>query len=84
MSAILASASAPLISASPGFTLSRQTEAGCPEFGRMAAALSMHLLVTSNVRAFVRQMSPNMPSADFRTTINTPFGGFSPADRTTA
>jgi hypothetical protein len=50
----------------------------------MAAAISLHLLVTSNVRAFVRQMSPNMPSADFCTTINTPVGGFSPANRTTA
>jgi hypothetical protein len=52
MSAMSASASTPLISASPGFTLSRQTEAGCPEFSRMAAAISLHLLVTSSVQAF--------------------------------
>jgi len=84
MSAIVAPASTPLISASPGFTPSRRSEAGCPEFSRMADAISLHLLVTSSVQAFVRQMSPTMPSADFCTTINTPFDGFSPAYRTTA
>jgi len=52
MSAIVAPASTPLISASQGFTLSRRSEAGCPEFSRMADAISLHLLVTSSVQAF--------------------------------
>jgi hypothetical protein len=52
MSAIVAPASTPLISASQGFTPSRRSEAGCPEFSRMADAISLHLLVTSSVQAF--------------------------------
>jgi hypothetical protein len=52
MSAIVAPASTPLISASPGFTPSRRSEASCPEFSRMADAISLHLLVTSSVQAF--------------------------------
>jgi hypothetical protein len=52
MSAIVASASAPLISASRGFTRSRRSEAGSPEFSRVADAISLHLLVTSSVQAF--------------------------------
>jgi len=52
MSAIVAPASTPLISASQGFTPSRRSEAGCPEFSRMADAVSLHLLVTSSVQAF--------------------------------
>ena len=52
MSAIVAPASTPPISASRGFTPSRRSEAGCPEFSRMADAVSLHLLVTSSVQAF--------------------------------
>jgi hypothetical protein len=52
MSAIVAPASTPLISASQGFTPSRRSEAGCPEFSRMTDAISLHLLVTSSVQAF--------------------------------
>jgi hypothetical protein len=52
MSAIVAPASTPLISASQGFTPSRRSKAGCPEFSRMADAISLHLLVTSSVQAF--------------------------------
>jgi hypothetical protein len=52
MSAIVAPASTPLISARQGFTCSRRSEAGCPEFSRMADAISLHLLVTSSVQAF--------------------------------
>jgi hypothetical protein len=52
MSANVAPASTPLISASQGFTPSRRSEAGCPEFSRMADAISLHLLVTSSVQAF--------------------------------
>src|ERR1700739_4370930 len=52
MSAIVAPASTPLISASRGFPPSRRSEAGCPEFSRMADAISLHLLVTSSVQAF--------------------------------
>ena len=52
MTAIVAPASTPLISASRGFTLSRRSEAGYPEFSRLADARSLHLLVTSSVQAF--------------------------------
>ena len=52
MSAIVAPASTPLISASQGFTPSHRSEAGYPEFSRMADAISLHLLVTSSVQAF--------------------------------
>src|SRR5206468_12646246 len=52
ISAIVAPASTPLISGNQGFTLSRRSEAGCPEFSRMADAISLHLLVTSSVQAF--------------------------------
>jgi hypothetical protein len=52
MSAIVAPASTPLISASQGFTPSRHSEAGSPVFSRMADAISLHLLVTSSVQAF--------------------------------
>jgi hypothetical protein len=53
MSTIVAPASTPLISVSQGFTPSRRSEAGCPEFSRMADAISRHLLVTSSVQAFI-------------------------------
>src|SRR5258708_39439958 len=52
MSEIVVPASTPLISASQGFTPSRRSEAGCPEFSRMADMMSLHLLVTSSVQAF--------------------------------
>ena len=52
MSAIVAPASTPPISVSQGFTPSRRSEAGCPEFSRMADTISLHLLVTSSVQAF--------------------------------
>ncbi|MGY4399322.1 hypothetical protein ACVIYL_000125 [Bradyrhizobium sp. USDA 3315] len=52
VSAIVAPASTPLISVSQGFTPSRRSEASCPEFSRMADAISLHLLVTSSVQAF--------------------------------
>jgi hypothetical protein len=52
MSAIAAPASTPLIGARQGFTRSRHSEAGYPEFSRMADAISLHLLVASSVQAF--------------------------------
>jgi hypothetical protein len=78
MSAIVAPASAPLISASQGFTPSRHSEAGYPVFSRMADAISLHLLVTSSVQAFSETRSPNMPSADFCAAVRTPHDDLSP------